>query len=1715
MEFKIYLVLILHFVKAIIVHYFPITISKDSIVSPMFEDQTVDKEYFLPQTLLYIYSPSGIKVNSSIVLPYNDVSIDKKSFLHFETINGVKQNFSIPNVFPDSSINSFEINNGYTNSFLLFSENKTFDIRRYGNDESSGLQSGEIDQYPNINCNSYIVLDEFFICVVTENNSKLNLIAPKLNNLSEVIDNCNKYQILGGASYDSSKTAKYILCNESDTNNDSNKYVIYKITADGKEKFSISKTTVNFNFEIIKGVVITNDYFIITALIDNHISFVSLKYSNNNNLYNPFHMMNMYMNNETFHNEFKHFYYLSYTDSTSLIQYITMIAAYTNDTNIYIPCLFMNSYFKDKLNCSLSCPQDSNYISDVNFCNNCTNNENETFLNVTFPNKENFPYYASEFKCVESCQDDEIYDENNKMCLKCYKNAFIDKDNQQCVDHCDINDKGIIVNWNQRYCMNCRKHYLKYHYGIEEDTCVQECESWEASRNDSCYLCSQKGLKFDNEKCVENCPELYSSENSSASICSKCTDGYNYVEGKCLQSCVEGYKDGKNCYPCSNRGQYLNTSEKANNYCIDTCNDSNFLGDYGKCGTCPLNYKSFQYVCIPNDTNNTSGSSGNDTLYEYFNVTCWEYNKYSFQKTCVNECPIKTEIKGTQCENCSNFYDKGTCENSCTKFTFNDTNTICIYCSDTNQYLMIEDINKTCVSSCPNNTEQNEFYYVCNYCKKNGQYLYNGFCVDKCPKYSIWDDENICQLCRENYEFFYNNTCVEKCPPNIYTDYLKGACFEEETKTFCQLNGVYNNTSEICDCNDGYFGTYCQYTLEEMQLVIKEYEDKLILKEVITIDTLDLIVNDNYIKIMKIYIGICFDIPIAYSDKIFDDLYVRLSYAVGYGKSNLRKTVIYDFYLFDFYFSFLSIKYRLAIDTYKKDKRSFFDENEYPQDIDDPDNNQEIIKDSNRKKVINIRFNYYSLIDDDISNYDENRILNDIMGVFTTGRKLLNHYIKHLITLEKYSAFYMKDFQNFQINILPFYDYIYYSEENADSLSLVNTSSILNNTEEYKLNLVSYPHTLVNESLNYYNISNCENSLNSLYHFSINDSLLSYTVIYNSTMNFDYVGGNSLTNSLYATLGHPSLSSFSPVSICQPEKIFYSLKLNVDQKKESLVLYSQKLYEEEKIDVMSAKEEFFTSRCYKYKTNDTYPLYTLSQRINLYFINKVVKCISYKNYSNYNCESSAINNDKYITCECEGLGEVKVGLVTIEKPEISKYTFNIIKCIFLKGSKIQYWINIGFFIGAGLPCLFFILFLITRTNLKSFYSHNTERIIYNDCLTLNYFQTRNSFLNFNKGKLKRNNNVNFFQHQYESVLEEKIINKVEKDSISDDTSNKGEAQLKKQNAEFKRRKKRNKEILDKYFVFGNNKQSTLNDIESLDITTRIQYKVDKRTIVHYFIDFTLNTNIILNTFIKKSIITPKSVRIVILYLYIAFTLFFSMLFYHEDVIALQPEETNKILVFKFIISNDKAFYSLIATYLCVHFFILLFKFLVKVNQKTLDQMNVVLITLDENIIDHAIEMLYDNMFFKYLILYIICLMITGINLLYFISFCKIYAQCILGWTITALYIFIFDIFGIDLFILPFFASICWSISDKCGLVGRCLVFGFEALKMSNKPGVFTLNYEPIQQGENDVNRSEKKEKEEIIENIEEEDKKEEEKDDDKEKELIDKNGEKRQEIVFE
>ena len=135
------------------------------------------------------------------------------------------------------------------------------------------------------------------------------------------------------------------------------------------------------------------------------------------------------------------------------------------------------------------------------------------------------------------------------------------------------------------------------------------------------------------------------------------------------------------------------------------------------------------------------------------------------------------------------------------------------------------------------------------------------------------------------------------------------------------------------------------------------------------------------------------------------------------------------------------------------------------------------------------------------------------------------------------------------------------------------------------------------------------------------------------------------------------------------------------------------------------------------------------------------------------------------------------------------------------------------------------------------------------------------------------------------------------------------------------------------------------------------------------------------------------------------------------------------------------------------------KLFIKLNQKTYNEINIALITLDENVIDHTIEMLYDSMFFKYIILYIVASLISVINVAYFSSFSKIYTKCINGWLSSAFYVCLFDYLLIEIIAVPLIALCIWLISDKIGVIGRIFLFMVESLKMSNRPGVYQIDYE--------------------------------------------------------
>ena len=1570
-----------------------------------------------PETLIYFDLMGRQLENGNYSFHYNNVTIeinDDNTTFYYRSSNS---NSTLYNKTYNNKLTEFEITNAYQNNFMMKFSDKNLAIVGYKY-TSEGLEFTELEKsFEDIDYN--FVLDSIIISATVEENKLTFDYDYQGESKSYEISPCSSSLLFKGASY-TIKTFKYILCNEQSSGYH---YVLYSISEGTKGEIITASTPFNIKYSITKGIVIDSDNIIIYT-DDTYI--ISMKYISSLNSYEQFHLLPINLASYS-----SIYYTLNYSKSDSV--YYFNITANTTDEYVHLPCMFVNTNSVDNTTvCALSCSSSDVYIGEVNYCNNCTRtSSNATYLFISEGN----------YTCVSQCEVGYIYDMNYKMCVKCEENTLVDRDNQQCVDHCDDED-GIVINRKERYCVNCGKSDKKYQYNENGDAvCIDSCGEGEVLRVDTCYDCQSNGLFFFNDDCIEQCPDRY--VNSTNNICSKCPDKYNYFTRTCDVSNCSITNSNGDCLDCFMYG-YV----KDGDTCKETCDiNTQSLSDGGICNTC--NNTSFQYFCLSSCPNSglvniknkktceiqprTSRSLG--TFLEYFDTICSRVNRYNLNGTCIDECPKYYYVNSNkeECKNCNTttIYDKGKCENECTKFSFkySDNNiSYCLYCSDNSTY---NDGTK-CISQCAPYSELIEFYNYCLNCLSNGLFYYNSKCVSSCPPNSIVDENNQCIVCAETFTFYYNNQCLSECPSNLFTDYINNACLETNTSQ-CSQYGTYNETTEQCDCETNYYGEMCQYDIATIAQQVNEYETKMILKQTdIELDdiiqsedsTSSILINDEYIKAMRNYLGICKETTKAFSIIIFDDLIRRLSFAIKYVKSSMRNVSQYDFYLFDFYFTMLSLQYKM-IEENNIDNIPY-DDSIYPYDEDDTESTDETLY-----------YNRYAI------EYD---LIGDTMSTFTVGKQLLTSFIDIIIDKDNLLSLYVNYTDNFKINIAPFNNYISYKNK---------SEAIDNNYTSDMINLLPSPYIEDSTSfVNYYNISQCESSLRSQYKIDNDDNITSYTITFNSTMNIDYNKENILTNSLYVKLHHNNFEY--DTSLCESEHIYYKMRLNANKKTESILFYSQTVYATEKINVMSSKEKFFTSRCYKYKTNNTYPLYTLQQRIDMYFLDKVIECIPYKNYSNVQCESSAIDDDRYITCDCNGMEDMEIALMTVEKPKISKYTIDIVGCIFDKGNFSSLF-NIGFYISVILPGVFIVMFIAAKVNLSKFYSHNMESVIYNDCFTLNYAKTKKSFINFNRGKFKRNNNIEYFQNQYETIIEEKVnIMSLNSNEIHNEDV-KNNIAIKCDSIEYQRRRERNRKIREKYFISSENKKSTLNDIESVDILIRFNYHIDKRNAWNYLIDYINGYSIISITFFRKSIIVPKSIRLTLLYIDISMILFLSMLFYHEEIISTQLSLSSSILTF--VITNKDSLAGIILTVILSSLIMLILKLFIKLKQKTYNELNIALITLDENVIDHTIEMLYDSMFFKYIVLYIVAILISIINVAYFSSFSKIYTKCINGWLSSVLYVCLIDYLFIEVIAVPLIALFIWLISDKIGVIGRIMLFMIESLKMSNRPGVYQIDYD--------------------------------------------------------
>ena len=384
------------------------------------------------------------------------------------------------------------------------------------------------------------------------------------------------------------------------------------------------------------------------------------------------------------------------------------------------------------------------------------------------------------------------------------------------------------------------------------------------SQCDQCldYLCNGASKPTDEIDCSPVC----SSGTIIDAFSGRCLD--------CDSSCKEcsSANDPLSCTSCNlDLGSLTYLQE---NQCVYLCDSNYYLTDGvdGPNTICEKCDDSCTSCNGPNDNNCLSCETDN-ILYNNQCLDNCPIELYEFNNECVETCPSGTFANGNICENChsscqtcvnsmdhclscdengSTPYftsDFNTCSSSCNTGYYNELDTHeCKTCSDQCETCEENSDNctscdrngstpyyfyNTCLSSCPEYTNENDITFVCEGCDTNGEFpyeldgncvsecnvdqvIYYYQCVDVCPAH-FYDNDGFCNVCDDNCvsclnvpdfctscgsenALLYNSQCVNECPFNTYEN--NGNCIDcHETCETC--SGSLNT-----ECNTCNFGLY-------------------------------------------------------------------------------------------------------------------------------------------------------------------------------------------------------------------------------------------------------------------------------------------------------------------------------------------------------------------------------------------------------------------------------------------------------------------------------------------------------------------------------------------------------------------------------------------------------------------------------------------------------------------------------------------------------------------------------------------------------------------------------------------------------------------------------------------------------------------------------------------------------------------------------------------
>ena len=401
--------------------------------------------------------------------------------------------------------------------------------------------------------------------------------------------------------------------------------------------------------------------------------------------------------------------------------------------------------------------------------------------------------------CVNKCPDELPFIEDN-ICIKKCENFYYEdsQGNKKCIDSCSGTYKYMIINLGK---------------------CVSSCEdtnNYQLNGYDICYSdCNYKS----------EIPRYYKFTKNIFSICvQNCLNNDNTKqENDCINDCSKPFKykekdsTVKKCYQsCENLGKYEYIDENQNHFCVDNCKNLNKVLYKNKCiDKCPYDQK---IKFAKNDEITCKTSCEANQFINYNKVTleytcannCKDINLILDNNKCVSTCPNERPIiKTVNDENiCSDSCETGKyinkinnikyeCVSNCqTKNKFLNINTCVNECPSTKNYLINKNDEIYCSLSCDNeykyiNEEDGDKFCVKS-CKLLGKFLYNGKCVEECPKsnsielekndeiecsakcdgdkYFLEQDSKIICVsdCSSYNQISYEGKCIKECPEGKY-----------------------------------------------------------------------------------------------------------------------------------------------------------------------------------------------------------------------------------------------------------------------------------------------------------------------------------------------------------------------------------------------------------------------------------------------------------------------------------------------------------------------------------------------------------------------------------------------------------------------------------------------------------------------------------------------------------------------------------------------------------------------------------------------------------------------------------------------------------------------------------------------------------------------------------------------------------------------------------